>query len=225
MTMHITKYVKRENRKTQETFDNHFLVKLTARLKFLKYLALAMLICMPFIMTPTWCVEKRLASQQCLPEVYPNSTLWQMPPIYGGVLNMLCYLILSFFIVVRLFVKKRTKSSIARTVFLITMMLVGVADFAYHAINGKSDQDVIVFVNILFLLAFIRNLREVWIQIAKVVLGSLSMFIIVFCFLLLFSLLGYALFSNNKLDDSFADPFSSLYSVFGMFTEANYPDI
>jgi len=58
-----------------------------------------------------------------------------------------------------------------------------------------------------------------------VVLGLLSMFIILFCFLLLFFILGYALFSSNKLDDSFADPFSSLYSVFGMFTEANYPDI
>lgn len=82
-----------------------------------------------------------------------------------------------------------------------------------------------MFVNILFMLAFIRNLREVWIQIAKVVLGSLSLFLIVFCFMLFFSLLGYALFSHNLLDNSFADPFSSLYSVFGMFTEANYPNI
>jgi len=136
MTMHITKFVKKENRKTHEAFDNQFLVKLTARLKLLKYFALALLICMPFISTPSWCVEKRLVSQQCLPEMYPNSTIWQMPPLYAGLINMLCYLILSFFIVVRLFVKKRTKSSIARTVFLITMMLVGVADFTYHAING-----------------------------------------------------------------------------------------
>jgi hypothetical protein len=82
-----------------------------------------------------------------------------------------------------------------------------------------------MFINIVFLFSFFRNLREVWIEIAKVIYGSSTMFVIVLCFLLFYSLLGYTLFSSNQLSDSFADPFPALYSAFGMYTEATYPNI
>ena len=91
---------------------------------------------MPFFITPPWCVQKRLVSQQCLPEVYPNSMLWKMPPLFAGLLNILCYVVLSCFIVGRLFVKKRTTSSVARTAFLMAVMLIGVTDFVVHSFKG-----------------------------------------------------------------------------------------
>jgi hypothetical protein len=148
-----------------------------------------------------------------------------MQPTYAGLLYMFSYAILSFFIITRLFIKTRTKSAIARTVILLSFLLAGAIDFTYSSFVGSYDLETIVFINVLFLLSYIRNLREVWIQIAKVVYGSATMFIIVLCFLIFYSLLGYALFSSNKLDESFGDPFSALYTSFGMYTEANYPDV
>lgn len=138
---------------------------------------------------------------------------------------MISYAILTFFIISRLYIKKRTNSAIARTVILLTIILAALIVFIFQKHLGQYELDTIMFLNIVFLFSFIRNLREVWIEIAKVIYGSLTIFVIVLCFLLFYSLLGYTLFSANQLSDSFADPFPALYSAFGMYTESSYPNI
>jgi hypothetical protein len=60
MTMHITKFVKKENRKTKGTNENGCLYKIVSRMKPLKIVALAILIFLPFFSTPSWCVKKKL---------------------------------------------------------------------------------------------------------------------------------------------------------------------
>jgi hypothetical protein len=65
----------------------------------------------------------------------------------------------------------------------------------------------------------------VWKQIAQVIVGSSAVFIIIFCFILFFSFLGYAIFQSNSYSHAFVDPFSALYTVFITFTVSNYPDV
>ena len=84
------------------------------------------------------------------------------------------------------------------------------------------------------ILFFIRSIREVWIQIFKVLVSSFAVFIIISAFLIISCYAAYILFGSpieetiherSPLYTSFDDLPSSLYTVFQMFTMSNYPDI
>jgi hypothetical protein len=138
---------------------------------------------------------------------------------------MIAYAILMFFMICRLILKKRSRSAITRTGLMGFVLSVGIVIFFTSLKNGGKGSETIVFINISFLLVFIRRLREVWKQIAQVIVGSSAVFIIIFCFILFFSFLGYAIFQSNSYSHAFVDPFSALYTVFITFTVSNYPDV
>jgi hypothetical protein len=57
--------------------------------------------------------------------------VWDLKPVYAGVLQMISYAILTFFIISRLYIKKRTNSAIARTVILLTIILAALIIFIF----------------------------------------------------------------------------------------------
>jgi len=73
------------------------------------------------------------------------------------------------------------------------------------------------------MLFFVRALREVWGQIARVLLASVTIFLIIVFYLIFFSYAGHILFANNELDSGFSDLWNSGFTVFVMFTLSTYP--
>ena len=57
--------------------------------------------------------------------------VWDLKPVYAGVLQMISYTILVFFIISRLYIKKRTNSAIARTIILLTIILAALIVFTF----------------------------------------------------------------------------------------------
>jgi len=57
--------------------------------------------------------------------------VWYLKPVYAGVLQMTSYVILAFFIISRLYTKKRTNSAIARTIILLTIILAALIVFTF----------------------------------------------------------------------------------------------
>ena len=57
--------------------------------------------------------------------------VWDLKPVYAGVLQMISYAILVFFIISRLYIKKRTNSAIARTIILLTIILAALIVFTF----------------------------------------------------------------------------------------------
>ena len=57
--------------------------------------------------------------------------VWDLKPVYAGVLQMTSYAILAFFIISRLYIKKRTNSAIARTIILLTIILAALIVFTF----------------------------------------------------------------------------------------------
>jgi hypothetical protein len=148
-----------------------------------------------------------------------------LQPVTTHILYYLAYTILSFFIILRLFLKKRTTSSLFRAAIMLVLMLIASVDMMSSSMDGTFENFMTVFINVTLLLFFIRSLREVWVQIFKVMMSSAALFMIIFAYIIFFSFVGYVLFANNQEDSSFGDLFSSVYTVFILFTVSNYPNI
>lgn len=75
---------------------------------------------------------------------------------------------------------------------------------------------------------FIRSLRDSWKRMFLVIWDSMPIMIIIFSYIMFFSLLGYTLFDNPEYDDDagyFTGIHESLFSVYVLFTTSNFPDI
>ena len=79
--MHITKIVKREDRlDVEKKTKRGWLVKLLSMMKPFKFLSLTILIILPIVATPTWCIKLDLVDQNCSPEIYINSGMPKLKP-------------------------------------------------------------------------------------------------------------------------------------------------
>ena len=79
----------------------------------------------------------------------------------------------------------------------------------------------------LLLVIFVRSLRTYWTRIAKVVLGSITMIIIMTFYVLFFGLFGFILFPENaKFDNnkSYSSITYSIFNTYALFTTTSFPD-
>lgn len=150
----------------------------------------------------------------------------KLPPALTTCLTLLAYALLSIFIVMRLFIKKRSNSAIFRSVGMGALMLISAIDLIWvFADDHKSTTWVVNIFNVFLILFFIRAIREIWIQFSIVMIKSVPVFIIMLSYFILFVIIGFILFANNESDKSFFTINESMYTVFILFTVSNYPDV
>ena len=141
-------------------------------------------------------------------------------------LTLTSYFLLGIFIVMRLFIKKKSRSSVFRAVLMLIMMLVSSINLIWVEIDDQRTSTVTVnILNVVILLFFVRAIREVWLSFIHVVIASAPVFAIIFAYFILFIIVGFILFANFEQDDSFATLNDSMYTVFILFTVSNYPDV
>jgi hypothetical protein len=197
----------------------------------LKWISLFLLATLPIFTTPNWCIREGLNkpgihADQCDPENHPNSNLTKLPPVLTTFLTLASYALLSIFIIMRLFIKKRSNSAKCRSICMGALMLISAIDLIWVLIDeNKSTTWIVNIFNVFLVLVFIRAIREIWIQFSIVMIKSVPVFIIMLSYFLLFVIIGFIMFANNPYDKSFFTINESLYTVFILFTVSNYPDI
>ena len=134
----------------------------------LKWIALVLLAVLPVLQIPNWCIKKDLMIprqhvDQCNPEDYPNSNIFYILPGEMTALLLLCYICLSTFIIMRLFIKKRDRGSIFRSTVMLGMVLASTIDMLWvFILDNRSATVVTDIFNVFLLLFFVRSIREVW---------------------------------------------------------------
>jgi hypothetical protein len=80
-------------------------------------------------------------------------------------LCVIAYALLTVFIVMRLYIKKKSRGSVCRASTMLLMMLIGTVDIIWVTIDEtRSVTTMVNFINVALILFFIRSIREVWIQ-------------------------------------------------------------
>lgn len=142
---------------------------------------------------------------------------------------MLCYMVLLYFTIIRLFLKKVTKTAKIRTLSIsILLLFLIISNLCVIGVGYKLSfwHQLVSFLVLMF---FIRSLRESWKRIALVVYDSVTILMIIFSYIIYFSLLGFALFEAQSLygdgHDYFPDIGLSIFNMYVLFTTSNFPDI
>ena len=197
----------------------------------LKWIALVLLAVLPVLQIPNWCIRKDLVIprqhvDQCNPEDYPNSEIFYILPGEMTALLLLCYVCLSTFIIMRLFIKKRDRGSIFRSTVMLGMVLASTIDLLWvFFLDGRSATVVTDIFNVFLLLFFVRSIREVWMQFIQVMIHSVPVFAIIMAYFVVFVIIGFILFANSTVSESFVTINESMYTVYILFTVSNYPDV
>ena len=130
--------------------------------------------------------------------------MFKFPKQVGNGLTVIAYMLLSIFIVMRLFIKKIDGDAICRSTTMIIMMLASTIDIIWVAFDRhRSTSWIVPIFNVAIILFFVRSIREVWIQFSKVLVKSVPVFIIIIAYFLLFIIIGFIMFGQNDSSDSF----------------------
>ena len=141
-------------------------------------------------------------------------------------LLLVAYALLSMFIVMRLFIKKRTRSTNFRSLLMITLIVACSVELIWILVDDHRSQTTIVSIfNVLLILFFVRSIREVWLQFMQVVVASVPVFAIILAYFIIFTIIGFIMFANNETDNSFNTIMDSAMTVFVLFTVSNYPGV
>ena len=159
---------------------------------------------------------------------YPASQVPKLTPHVQGGVDTASYALLLYFTVLRLFLKKATKTAKARCAGMASLLLYLITANVLAVAVDYPRTAAQQLVSFLVLMLFIRSLRESWKRIFLVVWDSLAIMVIILAYLLFFSLVGYTLFSNPAYVDPeayFRDIPTSIFNVYVLFTTSNFPDI
>jgi len=208
--------------------------------KPLKYLAIFQQMLIPFVSKPTWCVEQVQATNEyplCGFKTgsiewdklgIPSSNIPKLMPKAQAFSDVISFSILLYFTIIRVFLKKATKTAKIRTIFisgvLLYLITLNIQEIFFHGSKSRM-QPVLAFFILFF---FIRILREQWKQIFMVVFDSMQIMIIIVAYVVFFSLIGFIMFSssNQRYNSVYFDNIpKSLFNTYVLFTTSNFPDI
>lgn len=217
--------------------------------KPLKWLAIFELLIIPYVTKPDWCIKKFKGTpdyEHCgfninftnEPEFagddeytilgYPSSRITKLDPKTEAIYDSVSFVILLFFTIIRLFLKRATKTAIIRSGVISLTLIILLVENIFTITQEYPRHIMHEVLSFLILIAFIRSLRESWKRIMLVIWDSLSIMIIILSYITFFSLLGFTLFSNDGYTDPaeyFEDIPSTMFNVYVMFTTSNFPDI
>ena len=134
MTMNIIDIIKKKKRK--EEADNtkcaDYATRIYRNIFPLRFVCLGILFVFPFLTFDHWCVEKGLnysdPQKACDPDSYPVSEFFKFQPRSIAFVYTMTYTVLGVFTVLRLFVKKRTKSANFRSAGMLLILLISIID-------------------------------------------------------------------------------------------------
>ena len=150
----------------------------------------------------------------------------KIPPAMTNFLMITAYILLSIFIIMRLFIKKRSRSAICRSGCMLILMLISTIEIIWVAVSSHRSTAAIVNVfNVFLLLFFVRAIREVWLQFMQVLGASVPIFAIIMAYFVIYIIVGFIFFANSQASDSFITINEATYTVFILFTVSNYPDV
>ena len=166
MTLNIIREIKERSRRDAKPSDfSNKCAKWKKNIVPLKWISLLILAILPFFSTPSWCIKVYGSGhdKDCYRDEYPNSNIKYFSPEATTSIYLIAYILLSIFILMRLFIKKRTKSAIIRSLVMGALMLGSSIDLLYVLIDkDRNTTSVVNCINVVVILMFVRAIREVW---------------------------------------------------------------
>ena len=98
----------------------------------------------------------------------------------------------------RLYIKQRTRSSNIRAVGMLSLLSFALIE--QILLIARPDRNINIYnniINIIIVVLFIRQVREVWMAIGKVIFATLPVLFILLAYNLVFSIIGGIFFSYN----------------------------
>jgi len=134
----------------------------------------------------------------------------------------------AYFLIIKVFYKKITKTALIRLFGILSIIIYSIVSCTYIMMSDTYHGNFLDNItDFLLLVIFVRSLRTYWKRIAKVVLGSITMMIILIFYVLFFGLLGFILFAkNDKFDEnkSYSSITFSIFNTYALFTTTSFPD-
>lgn len=180
---------------------------------------------MPFFTKPRWCVQKfkesdpqyewcgfnknfdKVANYKDLDSEaegmslgIPSSSVPKLHPWTQAYLDIFSFSCLLYFTLIRLFLKKTTKTAIIRSGVISACLtyLIGASILTLVVDYHDGYNNIVAFFILMF---FIRSTREMWKRIFVVVYDSLAIMVIIVSYITFMSILGYVFFTNLKYKD------------------------
>ena len=98
----------------------------------------------------------------------------------------------------RLSIKKITVSVVVRSTIMLLILAISFVDLLIvELLSSRETTYFTEFINVVLILFFIRSIREVWIQIFKVLVSSIPVFIIIMAFIVVSCYAAFILFGTN----------------------------
>mmetsp|Transcript_24351 Transcript_24351/g.18522 ORF Transcript_24351/g.18522 Transcript_24351/m.18522 type:complete len:119 (-) Transcript_24351:657-1013(-) len=115
------------------------------------------LIFIPFFAYPFWCGKAGLTQYNCLPDIYPQSSIPYLGDMGVTIANLVAFSIILVAVILRVKVKKQTKwSSKIRTFVLVVLNLQMIAENISFAVGSNQGFYTIKVVRPLIVTIYIR---------------------------------------------------------------------
>lgn len=129
---------------------------------------------------------------------YPSSNIPKIETFTESRISIVCYALLMYFTLIRLFLKVITRTAKLRTIVITgllgAMITSHVAKQVVPWYWGGLHEQIGSFFSLMF---FVRSLRDSWKRIITVMFDSLGIMTMIISYICFFTLLGYVLFDND----------------------------
>ena len=136
-------------------------------------------------------------------------------------------LLVGFLVIQIIFAKERKmldnypKSYKILQIILFSMIIISMIDIIVCLIFGIFPLINFIFRG-LIIICLVRNLRNAWLNIFKLLWKTKTVFFLLFCNIFVFGLTGYFLFRQSE---DFNTLFGSMYSLYILLSTCNFPDV
>ena len=154
-----------------------------------------MLWILPLFTFDHWCIALDLnhagTKNDCEPSIYPNSNIPKIEPTYISIVYLVSYFILGVFVIMRLFTKKRTRSALCRTYAILLILAISIIDQIVLITDPTKQLSALTdTINVIIVVTFVRAIREVWMQVFRVIMATLPVFFVILSYVFIFSYIG-----------------------------------
>ena len=184
-----------------------------------------------FFEKPFYCYSKTtlpfVHTQQC----NDNIAFMNLPIIPNYIYRLIeLGLLISFLVIQAVFAQERKaldnypKSYKILQIVLYTMIVISMIDITISLIFNIFPLINFILRGII-IICLVRNLRNAWLNIGKLLWKTKTVFFLLFCNIFVFGLVGYFFFKDIEDDEDFKSIFSSMYSLYILLSTCNFPDV
>ena len=199
-------------------------------LRKIKSFCLFIYVFMVFFEKPFYCFKNSTLPFIPPTECNDNVAFMSLPQIKESIYRTVELLLLLSFMAIQLIFHRERKAlgNFTKNYHIIQIILYSLMTISLIDIIIGLIFDIFPLINFIlkgFIIIFlIRNLRNAWLDIIKLLWKTRTVFFLLFCNIFVFGLMGFFLFKESSSGD-FSSLSKSMYSLYILLSTCNFPDV